>query len=108
MFFQLSSAPVHLGNHNSQGPAESSGKSLRFFFLGEVLERPVSLKYVKAKRMENKIIGKPSTRLQEALIEIEGLTEGNRGAATRGVSGIRKAVKEKIHMDGFPRECGRK
>lgn len=76
MFFQLSLAPVHLGNHNSQGPAESSGKSLRFFFLGEVLERSISLKHVKVGRMEDKIIGKPSTRLQEVLIEMEGLAEG--------------------------------
>lgn len=32
VFFQLSWAPVHLGNHNSHVPAETSGKSHSFFF----------------------------------------------------------------------------
>ena len=109
MFFQLSWAPVHLGNHNSHGPAETSGKSLSFFFfifLGEVLERPIPLKNVRLVRMENKTIGKLSMRIQEVLIGAEGLTEGFQGAGTRGVYGIRKEVSERIQMDGFPRECG--
>ena len=36
----------------------------------------------------------------------EGLTEGYEGARTRGVTGSRKEVSERIQMDGFPRECG--
>ena len=68
------------------------------------MERPIPLKHVTLVRMENKIIGKQ----QEVLIGAEGLSEVFQGARTHGVSGIRKEVRDRIQMDGFPREFGQK